>query len=51
MYTSNKNKFPCDLFQKWLYTLVKNLKLRKRCIEKNTLHIHMKIFTDAQKVT
>ena len=52
MYTWNKNKFPCDLFPRWLYSLVKKFKIAKKsCIEKNASHIHMEILTDAQKVT
>ena len=39
-----KNRFPCVKFLKWLYTLVKKLK-----IAKNALHIDMEIFTDTQK--
>ena len=30
MYTWSKNKFPCDLFPKWLYALVKKLKIAKK---------------------
>ena len=51
MYAWYKNKFPYDLFSKWLYTLVKSLKLQKSCIETVVLDIHMEIFTDAQMVT
>ena len=44
-YTWNKIKFPCDLFPKWLYTLVKKLKITKKLDWKECLaYLHGNIY-------
>ena len=45
MYTWSKNKFPCDLFPKWLYTLVRKLKIAKKLHCKRCLaYLHGNIY-------